>query len=305
MCRILVLYYSQSGEVTKAVTSFIKHLDTPHNEVVWECIKPKETYPYPWKSVYEFFDVFPECVNLEPPEIEPPSFDPDQKFDLIILAYQVWFLAPSLPIQGFLKSPYARVMQNTKVITLIVCRSMWHSASETMKQIIAEQDGILIDNVVVTFKGPPLATFISTPRRLLSGKKDKFMGLPEAETDNEDIKMLEMFGKAVAEHVESLPDDSHRSLLKGLGAVKVNRRYAVLERIGYYSYHYPWAKVARLFGGPKSSLRRPIIYMFVGNLVLTLPLGLFLALIIQPLISPFLHNQIEDYINQLESPSGS
>ena len=67
-------------------------------------------YPFPW-NLYRFFDVFPECVNHEPPEIEKPQFNPDDKFDLVILAYQVWFLAPSLPIQGFLQSEYAKVLR--------------------------------------------------------------------------------------------------------------------------------------------------------------------------------------------------
>jgi hypothetical protein len=44
----------------------------------------------------------PECILGVPPEIEPPGFDPIEPFDLVVLAYQVWFLSPSLPVQGFL-----------------------------------------------------------------------------------------------------------------------------------------------------------------------------------------------------------
>ena len=304
MSRILVLYYSQSGEVTQAVKSFVKPLETEDNQLVWECIKPKAHYPYPWKNVYEMFDIFPECINQEPPEIEPPSIDPDDRFDLVILAYQVWFLAPSLPVQGFLKSNYARVLRDTRVITLVVCRNMWHSASETMKQMIAAAGGQHIDNVVVTYKGPPLATLITTPRKLLTGRRERFLGLPEAEARRQDITALGRFGQAIADNLDALRDPSPRSLLKGLGAVQVNPRYAVMERAGWYTYHYPWAKIVRFFGQAGSWQRRPVIYLFVGILALTLPLGVVLAIVLQVLLYPLLHNQINAYIHRLKSPSG-
>jgi hypothetical protein len=173
-----------------------------------------------------------------------------------------------------------------------------------MKDMIVQAGGIHIDNVVVTYKGPPLATFITTPRKLLSGRNDKFLGLPEAETHKQDIVNLERFGQAIADNLDALRDPTQRSLLKGLGAVEVNQRYAIMERLGWYTYHYPWAKVARFFGQAGSKRRRPIIYLFIGNLVLTLPLGIFVALVLQLLFYPLARKQIEAYIHRLKLPSG-
>ena len=83
--RILVIYYSHSGDVACSSQSFVRFLEqSPEVELTWECIKPKTVYPFPW-NLYRFFDVFPECVNQEPPEIEKPQFNPDEKFDLVIL----------------------------------------------------------------------------------------------------------------------------------------------------------------------------------------------------------------------------
>lgn len=302
MKRVLVLYYTQSGDVLRAAESFVKFLDTPEVELTLECIKPKADYPYPW-NLYQFFDVFPECINGEPPEIYPPKFEQSEKFDLVIIAYQVWFLAPALPIQGFLKSEYAKVLKDTKVITLVVCRNMWHSASEIMKKMIAEVGGIHIDNVVVTHQGPPLATFITTPRLLLTGKKDKFLGtLPPGGVKDEDIHALSRFGRQIANNLTALTDSSNQPLLKGLGAVEVNRGYIIPEIIGRFVYN-PWAKIARFFGKPGSWSRRPVIYLFAVQIVLVIPIVLLVSMIFRVLFNPLLNKKMEAYVDVLKSPS--
>ena len=304
MKRVLVVYYTQSGDVERAIQSFTKFLNTPEVELTWERIQPKADYPYPW-SFQKFFDVFPECINEEPPEIEPLKFDLNKKFDLIILAYQVWFLAPSLPIQAFLKSEAAKVIKNTKIITLIVCRNMWHSASETMKKIIYQLGGIHIDNVVVTHQGPPLATFITTPRLLLTGKKDKFLGtLPPGGVRDEEIEALSRFGWQIANNLQGLDDSSHQSLLKNLCAVTVNPRYIIPEIIGRTVYG-AWAKLARFFGKSGSLSRRPIIYLFAVLLILAIPIVLLISLLLRVLLYPLINPKIKSYVEVLKSPSGA
>ncbi len=304
MKRVLIVYYTQSGDVERAIQSFTKFLNTPEVELTWERIQPKADYPYPWKF-HKFFDVFPECINEEPPEIEPPNFDFNKKFDLIILAYQVWFLAPSLPIQSFLKSEAAKVIKNTKIITLIVCRNMWHSASETMKKMISQLGGIHIDNVVVTHQGPPLATFITTPRLLLTGKKDRFLGtLPPGGVRDEEINALSRFGYQIANNLDTLNDSSSQSLLKNLRAVTVNPRYVIPEIIGRVVYG-AWAKLARFFGKPGSLSRRPIIYLFAVLLILAIPIVLLISLLLRVLLYPLINPKIKSYVEVLKSPSGA
>ena len=302
MTKILIIYYTQSGDVERAAQSFTKFLNTPEIELTWERIQPKADYPYPW-SFQKFFDVFPECINEEPPAIEPPKFDPNKKFDLILIAYQVWFLSPSLPIQAFFKSEHAQVLRNTKIITLIVCRNMWHSASEIMKKMISQVGGTHIDNVVVTHQGPPLATFITTPRLLLTGKKDKFLGtLPPGGVRDADIDALSRFGWQIANNLAALNDSSNQSLLKNLGAVKVNPRYVIPEIIGRIVYT-PWAKLARFFGKPGSSSRQPIIYLFAILLILAIPIVLILSLLLRVLLYPLINPKIKSYVETLKFPS--
>src|SRR3989338_115230 len=159
MIRILALYYSQTGQLTRVVRSMTAPLEGRADiQIVWQNLQPKRPYPFPWPFL-DFLDVFPESVHMVPPEMEPVSFDPDAHFDLVILAYQVWFLSPSLPITGFLRSPAARVLKGKPVITLIACRNMWLTAQEKVKALLVERGARLIDNVVLVDPGPAWATF--------------------------------------------------------------------------------------------------------------------------------------------------
>ena len=173
--RILVLYYSQTGDVRRMAESFVQPLSAAGAAVIWEEIRPTVEYPSPWRNVHRFFNVMPECVLGLPPPIQPPQFAADDRFDLIVLAYQVWFLSPSLPVQGLFRTAAARVFRGRKVITISVSRNMWHRASLEMKRLLEEAGGEHIDGVVATHQGPPWATFLTTTRAV-DGEARPFVG---------------------------------------------------------------------------------------------------------------------------------
>src|SRR4030042_4041934 len=115
MTRILVWYYSQTGQLTRSVQSMLSPLAGRADvEIVWQSLEPVEPFPFPW-GFMRFFDTFPECVALDPPPIRPVSFGKEARFDLVVWAYQVWFLSPSLPVTAFLKSAAAAVLKDTPV----------------------------------------------------------------------------------------------------------------------------------------------------------------------------------------------
>ena len=161
--HILVLSYSQTGDVNRAAEAFVEPLQAAGATVVWEHLRPRVPYPSPWRSMRTFFGVMPDCMLGHAPEIEDPRFDAGAPFDLVILAYQVWFLSPSLPIRRFLESRHAEVLRGRKVVTLSVSRNMWHSASLTMKQLLAAAGGQQIDNIASPTRAP-LGPHLS-PRR--------------------------------------------------------------------------------------------------------------------------------------------
>ena len=93
MKKILVISYSQSGQLKQIVDNFL----IPFHDVELDnlVIKPKNPFPFPW-DMKSFFDVMPESVLEETIEIETPIFK-HEKYDLILFAYQPWYLSPSLP----------------------------------------------------------------------------------------------------------------------------------------------------------------------------------------------------------------
>ena len=149
--KVLIVQYSQSGQLTDVVNSVTSPLAASDAvELHTLTLTPEKPYPFPW-PLHRFFNIFPECIYLDPPALKPLIIDKDQKFDLIILAYQVWFLAPSLPVTSFLKSEVGkRLLKDTPVITLIGCRNMWVMAQQAVVKLLKEANARLIDNVVLT-----------------------------------------------------------------------------------------------------------------------------------------------------------
>ncbi|MHC4175969.1 MAG: NADPH-dependent FMN reductase family protein [Planctomycetota bacterium] len=304
MKRILVVYYSQSGDVTAAAEAFVKALRNAGATIVMEQIRPKVEYPFPWRTPGRLFDVFPECILARPPAIHPMSVDPDERFDLVILAYQIWFLAPSLPVQGFLQSDYAKVLDDTKVITICVNRKMWHSGSEAVKERLRQLRAIHIDNVVVTYLGPPWTTFVTVFPWLLQGRRDTLWGIfPIAGVGQQEVARLERLGAVVAEQLDSLDSPSKEPLLKGHRAVEIHNRSVVPELVGWYSYR-PWARVVLFAGRCGRWVRRAAIYLFMVYVVLAVLVGLPIGLILSLVIHPFVKRRVSRYARRLAEPSG-
>ncbi len=303
--RVLVLHYSQTGQLTEAVRSMVSPLEgRPGIEVVWENIQPKKPYPFPW-PFFAFFSVFPESVHMVAPEMKPVSFNPDGHFDLVILAYQVWFLSPSLPVTGFLKSEAARVLKDKPVITLIVCRNMWLNAQEKMKRLLAQTGARLLDNVALVDPGHPLTTFVTTPRWLLTGKKDAFWGIfPRAGVSREDINGAARFGRAIAEALTKGAEPINGPLLKGLGAVKVNPSYIGSEKIAHRSF-YVWGKLLLALGPHENGLRKAVTMVYVVFLLAMIITVVPLGVVVRMALGRVFRKRLAEQVARLEEPSGS
>ena len=66
MKKILVIYYSQSGQLTEIVRSVLRPLEK--NEaisVTYEELRPIKQFPFPWTR-HEFLDAFPEAFQEIP-----------------------------------------------------------------------------------------------------------------------------------------------------------------------------------------------------------------------------------------------
>lgn len=305
MARILVISYSQTGQLDRVARSLIAPLlDDPGFEIVWEKLEPQAPYPFPWRFL-DFFDTFPETVHLDAPPLRPTTFDPDAPYDLVILAYTVWFLSPALPITAFLKSPAARVLAGKPVITLIACRNMWLSAQETVKELLAARGARLIDNVVLIDQGPTWATFVTTPRWLLTGKKRGFWGVfPPAGVSEQAIAASARFGRALRDARHLIESGATGPLLSGLAAVQVNPGYIASERLGKRSFLI-WGRLLRALGRPGDGVRRVVLIVYILFLVTLILTVVPVGVLARKMLRPLTRARIEREVARLEAPSGS
>lgn len=303
MIRILAIHYSQTGQATRAAKSMLAPLEQhPDFEVIWHNVEPVTPYPFPW-GFFTFFDTFPESVYLDAPAVKTGVFDPDAHYDLIVLAYQVWFLSPSLPITAFLQSPAARVLKGKPIITLIACRNMWLMAQQKIRARLAELGARLIDNVALIDQGPGWATFVTTPRWVLTGRKNAFWGIfPAAGVSDEEISAASRFGRAIVDQRHLI--QSNKSLLSGLGAVKVNPGYIATERLAHRSFRM-WGRLLRAIGKPGNLVRRAVLVVYVVFLILLILTVVPLGIIVRASLRPLLRKRMDNEVIQLELPSGS
>lgn len=303
--RVLVVAYSQTGQLSAIVERVLEPLRADARIAIHiETLQPQPAFPFPW-PFFRFFDAFPESAHLVPPALAPLSLTGDENFDLIILPYQVWFLAPSQPITAFLKHPLAaKLLAGKPVITVIACRNMWLLAQEKMKGLLADIGAQLIDNVALTDRAPTMATLFTAPAWLLTGKRKPIPGLPAAGVSAADTARSIRFGRALLDALLDNREKARQPLLCGLAAVEANPRLLVSERAATRSF-YLWGKLLRAAGGPGAPARLPLLVLYILFLITLVLTVVPLSLLLQALLRPFLTRRLAALKQQFEQPSGS
>jgi hypothetical protein len=307
--RVLVVSYSQSGQLTNVVERIIAPLRADatiqvHVEQLRLPPSVASAFAFPW-SFRRFLDAFPESALQRPAPIEPLTLDGTEHFDLIILPYQVWFLAPSQPVAAFMQSPLARrLLAGKPVVTVITCRNMWLLAQEKMKRHIEAAGARLIDNVALTDRAHTLATLITTPLWVLTGKRQPWHRLPPAGISAYDIEHAARFGHALRDALLQGREQGSEPLLRGLRAAEVNPKLLASEKAATRSF-FVWGHILRAAGPAGSKRRVPLLAVYslflVAMVATVVPLSLVMQAVLRPLLAPRLTKLKEAF----EQPSGS
>lgn len=300
--KVLVLSYSQSGQLERIVDALIAPMcEAEEMQIDYRPIIPTVAYPYPW-PFYRFFNVFPEAVMLDGCAIEP--IETDESYDLVILAYTSWFLSPSIPVTGFLKSEAAkRLLKGKPVITVIACRDMWIMAQERVKGMLSDIGAVLIDNVVFTDQGQTLYSFVTTPRWMFTGKKDAFWFFPPAGVAKHDIDGASRFGERLVEALKTDEEQVQKPLLKHMGAVNVNKKLIATEKIASRSFRV-WSRIIKAAGAQYSIGRNAVITIYVLFLVILIFTVVPLNMLLRKLFYPMMKRSVEQAADYYEQPSG-
>ncbi|WP_110056274.1 hypothetical protein [Chitinophaga sp. S165] len=258
--KILVVYYTQTGQLKRIIDTVLGPLQDKAT-IVYEELKPLQPFEFPWKKQV-FYDTMPETVLDRPRGIQPLKVNPDEHFDLVILAYQAWFLSPSQPTAAFLHSEIAgRLLKGKPVITLMGCRNMWLNAQERVKSYLQKAGARLVGNIVLVDKSPNLLSVITILRWSFKGKKEATKWLPQAGVQEKDIIESARFAAPIAQALENKQWDSLQSQLITLGAVDLLPNLVLLEDRGIKAFRF-WSKFISAKGGPGAPERQGRVLMY-------------------------------------------
>lgn len=304
--NILVIHYSQSGQLARVARSFVAPLlQNPAFAVTFEALKPATAFPFPW-PFFRFLDTFPEAVYLDAPPLQPSALQGDEEFDLVILAYQVWFLSPSLPTTAFLQSELARkLLRGKKVVTLIACRNMWLMAQEEVKGMLLKLGAQLVGNVALVDEAGSAGSFLATPVWVLSGQRGPHLGglIPRAGVSEHDIEATSRFGQRIAERVAA-GGPMDETLLQGLGAVQVNEKLISSEKTAKRGFRI-WGRLFRLLGPQGSCQRKPLILFYATFLITFILTFIPVSVLLKSLLAPLARKRIAEQKTYYGAPSGS
>lgn len=269
MKNVLVIYYSQSGQLLEISKNVTEALDNAEDvNVSFYEIKLKKDFPFPWNRD-EFYDAFPETFLQIPTELidlDNPILK--QQYDLIILSYQVWYLSPSIPTNSFLKSEVAKtLLKDTPVITLIGCRNMWIQAQEKVKRLLVANQAKLVGNIALVDRHINHISVITIVHWMFSGVKKKYLGIfPKPGVSQKDIDESTKFGTVILKSLEQNNYDSLQDKLLKIDAVKVKPFLVVMDKRANMLFG-KWANLIHPKGPSMSKERKPWIKLFNTYLV--------------------------------------
>ncbi|MBN2481049.1 MAG: hypothetical protein JXB19_04875 [Bacteroidales bacterium] len=286
--KVLVVYYTQSGQLLDIVKSVTASPEKDQGvEIIYEELRPKPPFPFPWKSD-EFFQAFPESVQGIPCELEPLKVSGRNDFDLIIIAWQPWYLSPSIPVHAFFQSPAAKGLLSGKpVITVTGSRNMWVMGQQKIKEYIMENGSRLAGNIVLFDRAPNLLSVVSIMRWMFTGKKDRYLGIiPPAGVSQADINGAARFGPLISDALLSGKWDKLQDKLVAAGAVDVKPGLVMIEKRGRAIFNI-WARFILKKGPYGSKARAKRLQAFKYYLLAVIYLISPFASIIYMLAKPF------------------
>ena len=220
--KILVIYYSQSGQLAEIVDCFTAPLAEAGATVEKVSIEPLPGYSFPW-TTERFYSVMPDCV-LGVTGMLAPFRLKESSYDLIVLGYQAWFLYPSIPVNSLLHHPdFQAVLPNTPVITITGARNMWLNTFLEVKKSLQQAKARLVGNIALVDRHPNHISFVTIFHWLLGGKKDRYLNIfPFPGVSASDIAHTREYGNLLLPYLQ-------RGEWEGLQEELVREKAALLK----------------------------------------------------------------------------
>lgn len=263
MKEVLVIYYSQTGQLFDILRNISSALVGEKVKLSYYEIVPEPQFKFPWKQE-KFYDTFPESFLQIPSKFHPPKSEIlDKKYDLVIVGYQVWYLTPSIPINSFLQSDFAKqLLKDTPVVTVVACRNMWIQAQEKMKQLLSALNAKLVGHIALVDRHINHISVITISHWMFSGKKDRFLGVfPKPGVSDIDIDNAKKFGDPIKKALLANEFSTLQENLLKLGAVRINPFLVRTDERGNVLFS-KWANLIIKKGKPGNPKRLKWIALF-------------------------------------------
>ena len=299
MKNVLVVYYSQSGQLESIARSIAEPLvNSDQINVVFYEIQLEKNFPFPWDKS-SFFDAFPESFLQKPTNLKPiPEVVLNTKFDLILLNYQVWYLSPSIPVNSFLKSEQARlIFKDSSVITISGSRNMWIMAQEKIKKLLIDNQANLKGNIALVDRVGNLISVITIVKWMFTGIKKKYLGIfPLPGVSDKDISESTKFGAIIRESILKCDFDGLQSKLIENDAVRISSYLVTVDRTANKIF----GKWSNFIINKKQSRKQ---WLRIFNIYLWLAIWLIspIVYILHILLYPFKVNKIRKEVQYYQS----
>ncbi|GGM85813.1 dialkylrecorsinol condensing protein DarA [Dyadobacter beijingensis] len=291
MKNILVVNYSQSGQLNEIIDQFLQPF-APETIERLE-IFPAKPFVFPW-TTDEFFDKMPECVQEDPIELQPLHFGAE-KYDLIVLGYQPWFLSPSLPVTSFLKSQAFKRLAGggTPIVTVIGGRNMWLNSQESIKKLIADAGGRLVGNIPLMDRVSNLVSAVTILHWMLTGRKDRKWGIfPKPGVSDEDIRSASRFGAIVKRAFDKREYAGLQTEIMSTGLITIPTDILFIEGRAKKLFRI-WANLIKTKGTTPEKRKRLVGFFKYYLLVALFMVAPVLVTAYRLLIAPFTANAIK------------
>ncbi len=226
--KILVIYYTQSGQLEDILNNFTAPLIEAGNTVEKVRVHVANDYPFPWNGK-AFFAVMPDCVLSVPTELKPFQLK-ENNYDLIILGYQAWFLSPSIPVNSILNNAAVKaILKDTPVVTITGARNMWISAMQRIKKILKDADAKLVGSISLVDKHHNFVSFITIFHWMFKGKKEPFSVFPKPGVSDADIAKTSDYGRTAQKYLNGTTFEGLQDELIQQKAIEVKYNLMFIE----------------------------------------------------------------------------
>ena len=286
--KILVLYYSQSGQLGDIINSLTGPLKDAGNIIETVLVQPAKVYPFPW-SGKSFFSVMPDCVLEKPTELQSIQLK-ETAYDLIVLGYQAWFLSPSIPSNSILNNPSVKAaIKNTPVVTITGARNMWISAMNVIRRILKELDARHVGNIVLVDQHANFVSFVTILYWMFTGKRNRYLNIfPKPGVSDADIDNCKVFGSVIGKYLAKGNFDGMQEELVEKKAVVVKYNLMFIESKAKRIFTI-WANLI-----VKRKNRAPWLVAFKYYLIIALFVAAPIILTVDALFfKPFLSGRIK------------